>query len=117
MGTLGGVQGVDRRLLDVARTLRLGKWRTTAKIVVPAAVPSVAVGLRLALALSVALAVVAEMLGNPAGLGFGMVFSQRAFHADEVFAYLLVIGALGWALNALFVGAVRRLAPGFRGSV
>jgi NitT/TauT family transport system permease protein len=71
------------------------------------------VGLRLALTLSIALAVVAEMVGNPAGLGFGIVFSQQAIQPAQAFAYLVVIGLLGWGMNAIFVLAAGRVYRGY----
>lgn len=117
IATIEGVRGVHPGLLDTAHTLNLGRIRTWRSIVLPAAVPRILVGVRLALALAVALAVIAEMLGNPEGLGFAIVFAQRGFQPGPVFAYLFCIGIIGWALNAFFTGAVRALAPRFAGSL
>lgn len=116
MGTIGGMKAVPPGLVDVARTFRLSRLATTFKIVIPAALPSIFVGLRLSLTLSVALAVVAEMVGNPDGLGFGMVMSQQAIKPADALAYLVVIGLLGWSLNTAFVVAARRLC-GVYGSI
>lgn len=117
MGVLGGVKTVHAQIEDVGRTFRLTRRATVLKIVIPSAMPSIMVGLRLSLTLCVAMAVVAEMLGNPSGLGFGMVFSQQAFQPAEVFAYLVVIGLLGWLLNVLFVRIASRLMPGHAGAL
>jgi ABC-type nitrate/sulfonate/bicarbonate transport system permease component len=117
MATIDGVRDVHPGLLDSARTLGLGRLRTWRSIVLPAAVPRILVGVRLALALAVALAVIAEMLGNPEGLGFGIVFAQRGFQPGQVFAYLFSIGMVGWALNGIFTWVVRTLAPRFAGSL
>ena len=115
--TLGGILSVPASSLDIAATLRLGRWATVRKIIFPSALSNLMVGLRLGLTLSVALVVVGEMLGNPNGLGFGIVFAEQSFHPDEVFAYLLVIGTLGWALNAVFVGVANKLFPTQNGGV
>ena len=115
LNTLDGVMSVPASLRETARTLRLPRSRVLFSIVLPAALPSILVGLRLALALSVALIVVAEMLGNPAGLGYGLVYAQQAFHPQDVFAYVLVIGILGWLLNAVFVASTRALFRGHEG--
>lgn len=109
VGTLGGIRAVQGGLLDVARSFRLSRTAMVLKIVLPSALPSIIVGLRLSLTLSVALAVVAEMIGNPDGLGFGMVLAQQAIKPADAFAYLVVIGLLGWGLNAIFVSSARRL--------
>ena len=109
LGTLSGVRSAPGRLLEVARVFHLSGIATFFKITLPAALPVIIVGLRLSLTLSVALAVVAEMIGNPAGLGFAMVSSQQAMQPANAFAYLLVIGVLGWGLNAMFAFAAHRL--------
>jgi ABC-type nitrate/sulfonate/bicarbonate transport system permease component len=103
LATAGGIRSVPASYLDAARSLRLSKGAVTFKIILPAALPNILVGLRLSLTLSIALAVVAEMLGNPAGLGFGLVFAQQAIQPAQAFAYLVVIGIVGWGLNAAFV--------------
>ena len=113
MGTLGGIRSAPPGLIDVARSFRLSRAATILKVMLPAALPSIIVGLRLALTLSVALAVVAEMVGNPEGLGFGIVHSQQAIQPAEAFSYLVVIGILGWGLNVIFVLLIRRFSRGF----
>jgi sulfonate transport system permease protein len=110
LGTLGGIRAAPSGLLEVARIFHLSSAATFFKIILPAALPVILVGLRLSLTLSIALAVVAEMIGNPEGLGFGIVSSQQAMQPAAAFAYLLVIGILGWGLNAIFVLATRRFA-------
>ena len=109
LGTLSGVRAAPGRLLEVARVFHLSRPATFFKVTLPAALPVIFVGLRLSLTLSIALAVVAEMIGNPEGLGFGIVQSQQAMQPAKAFAYLLVIGVLGWGLNAIFGLATRRL--------
>lgn len=109
--TVDGVRAVRPELLDVARTLRLSKVATVRDVVLPAAMPSIAVGLRLALSLSLVLAVVAEMLGNPAGLGHALIRAQQALQPEQMFAYVVAIGLLGIALNAVFLSVSARVLP------
>jgi len=108
LATASAVGVTPRSYLDSARVLRLSPRATVTKVRIPAALPGILVGVRLALTLSIALAVVAEMVGNPAGLGFGIVYAQQAIQPAQAFAYLLVIGLLGWALNAALMVAVER---------
>jgi len=77
----------------------------------PAALPGVLVGARLSMTLALVLAIVAEMVGNPAGLGYAVVREQQAMRPELVFAYVVVIGALGVILNAALTGAVAVLFP------
>lgn len=111
VNTVDGIRGVSPQLLEVARMLRMSWWERTRKIVLPAAMPVIVVGLRLGLTVSLVLAVVSEMIGNPAGLGYQLVYEQRALQTDRMFAYLVVIGALGVFLNAALV-LVARTVPG-----
>jgi ABC-type nitrate/sulfonate/bicarbonate transport system permease component len=75
----------------------------------------VLVGARLSMTLALVLAIVAEMVGNPAGLGYAVVREQQAMRPELVFAYVVVIGALGMILNAALIGAVARLFPAASG--
>jgi ABC-type nitrate/sulfonate/bicarbonate transport system permease component len=102
LNTIDGVRGVRPEVLEVARMLRLSRLQTLRKIVVPAALPLTIVGLRLALSFALVLAIVAEVAGNPSGLGNAIVSAQQALRPDEMFAYVLAIGALGVTLNAAF---------------
>jgi sulfonate transport system permease protein len=100
VNAIDGVRGVRPELVDLARTLRWPTRTRVAKILLPSAMPSIVVGLRLAMSLSLVLAVVAEMIGNPAGLGNGLIRSQQALQPGQTFAYVLTIGLLGIGLNA-----------------
>ena len=113
LGTLSSVHSAPAGLVDVSRVFHLSRAATLFKITLPAALPSILVSLRLSLTLAIALAVVAEMIGNPEGLGFGMVSAQQAMRPDRAFAYLVVIGMLGWAANALFIAIGRAFTRGY----
>jgi NitT/TauT family transport system permease protein len=109
LATAAGVRAVPESYLDGARTLQLTRGATIRKILLPGALPNILVGLRLSLTLALALAVVAEMIGNPAGLGFGLVLAQQAMQPAEAFAYLVAIGVIGGGLNTIFVLTSGRL--------
>jgi sulfonate transport system permease protein len=112
IGTIDGVRNVTVLHRDVAKTLRFSTWRTVRDIVLPSAAPYVVVGLQLALSLALALALVAEMVGNPEGIGRGLVKEQQTLQAARMYAYVIVVGFLGLSLNTVFMGTVRRLFPG-----
>jgi sulfonate transport system permease protein len=109
LGTTGGIRSTPRSLLEVAQTFKLSRAATVFKVILPSALPNIIVGFRLSLTLAISLTVVAEMVGNPDGLGFGIVFSQQAVRPADAFAYLVVIGVLGWGLNAAFAAVARVL--------
>lgn len=106
INTMGGVAEVHARLGDVGRTFRLSRGAILYKVSLPAAMPAIVVGVRISLTLAVVLAVLAEMVGNPEGLGYAVVSQQQALRPDLMFVYVIVIGLLALALNALLVGFV-----------
>ena len=115
INTMGAVMGVHARLFEVGRTFRLSHAEILRKIMLPAALPGVLVGARLSLTLALVLAIVAEMIGNPAGLGYAVVREQQAMRPELMFAYVLAIGFLGVVLNAMLNGAVALLFPAASG--
>ena len=112
VNTMAGVAGVPERLHDVARAVRLSRLEAVIKVFIPAAAPSVLVGCRLSLTLSLILAVAAEMIGNPAGLGYAVVREAQSLHPDLMFGYVFILGLIGIVLNGLLVGAAKIILPG-----
>jgi ABC-type nitrate/sulfonate/bicarbonate transport system permease component len=111
INTMGGMMGIHARLHDVGRTFRLPRAAVIRKILLPAAAPAIVVGARISLTLALVLAVLAEMVGNPEGLGYEVVQQQQALRPDLMFAYVVVIGLLGIALNGILLGLVSALWP------
>jgi sulfonate transport system permease protein len=114
LNTIGGIRSIKPELRDVAAMLRLSRAATIQKLVLPAAIPTVVVGLRLSLSLCLVLAIVAEIVGNPAGLGNGLISARQALQPELMFVYVVAAGLLGVALNAAIRMAARLLLPGGR---
>ena len=103
------IGGVEPRLLEVSRALRLGWAAHFGRIVLPAALPRLFVALRLAAGIAVIVAVTVEIAANPLGLGYGLMSAQQTLQPALMFALLLWVGVVGWALNAVLLLAQRRL--------
>lgn len=101
--TQAAISHVEPRLLEVARVLGLSLWERVWKIVLPAALPRVFVALRLCIGIAVVVSVTVEIAANPYGLGYGMMIAQQSLRPDLMFAFLLWIGLVGWALNQIFI--------------
>jgi ABC-type nitrate/sulfonate/bicarbonate transport system permease component len=111
INTMGGVANVPPRLADVGRTLRLSSQEIVRHLLLPAAMPAIVVGARISLGLALVMSIVAEIVGNPDGLGYGIVREQQALHPEFMFAYIAVVGALGVILNAGVLALTARLWP------
>jgi ABC-type nitrate/sulfonate/bicarbonate transport system permease component len=99
--TIAAVRGIEPRLLEVARALRLPFASRLRKIILPAALGRILVGLRVSLSISLIVAVTVEIVMNPRGLGYGMIVASQSLKPDLMYAQLLWLGFLGWGLNAL----------------
>jgi len=112
VNTLEGVHTVSPGLRDVARTFRLSPLRNITTVILPAAASKIIVGLRLGLNLALILAVAAEVVGNPAGLGYGLMVEQQALQPERMFVYFISVGLLGIFLNAILQLIISRALPG-----
>jgi ABC-type nitrate/sulfonate/bicarbonate transport system permease component len=116
LNTIDGVRTVDPTLLDTGRAFRVGRLRRLTMIVLPAAAPKIFAGLRLALSLSLILMVISEMVAASAGIGFQIVQAQRSFAITQMWAGILLLGVLGYALNSGLLLVERRALAWHRGA-
>jgi ABC-type nitrate/sulfonate/bicarbonate transport system permease component len=103
INTIDGVRHIDRTLLDTGRTFGLIRWRILRRIVLPAASPYIVTGLRIGLAISLILVTTAEMLAGSQGLGFFILDQERSMQSSRMYAGIIVVAALGYTLNRLFL--------------
>lgn len=107
--TRAAISGIDPRLIEVARVLRLRPVARIWKIVLPAALPRIFIGFRLAAGVALIVAVTCEIAANPIGLGYGMMMAEQSLHPALMLAFLIWIGLIGWGLNLLLLTAQQRL--------
>jgi ABC-type nitrate/sulfonate/bicarbonate transport system permease component len=103
LNTASSTAALSDLLGEVSQTLRLGRFATLRKIVVPSAVPAFLVGLRGAVPLAIIITLLVEMLTSLPGIGSLIVISQRQFHSAEVYGLLVVVGLVGFVINGAFV--------------
>ncbi|TKT82560.1 ABC transporter permease subunit [Aquamicrobium sp. LC103] len=103
--TRAAIAGIEPRLFEVARALRLSAMQRVFKIILPAAFPRIMVAFRLAAGIALVVAVTVEIAANPLGLGYGILIAQQALDPARMLAYLVWIGIVGYALNWALVGA------------
>jgi ABC-type nitrate/sulfonate/bicarbonate transport system permease component len=111
IATFIGVRDVHVVYLRSAACLGAGRVATMLWVVLPAALPLILAGLRQALAVSLIVLVAAELAGATAGVAYMMSMGHQLFRVDVMFIGLLLLGALGFLADRLFVALVKRLFP------
>jgi ABC-type nitrate/sulfonate/bicarbonate transport system permease component len=101
LNTIDGVASVDSLHRETARVYRLPFRDELRHILLPAAAPKVFAGLRVSLSIAVILMVISEMVATVNGVGFELVQAQRSFRSLDVWATIVLLGVIGYALNAV----------------
>lgn len=109
LATVHGFASVEPRLHEVSRVLGLSRPAYVWKVGLPNALPDALAGMRIALTVALILAVVGEMLASQQGLGTAILLAARSFRSADLFAGVVLLGAIGLASNALLTLAERQL--------
>jgi len=96
---LYGLNDVDSVARDTSRSFRFSKAGFVRHVAWPTLLPFLFTGLRLAAAMALVLAVTAEMVIGSQGIGRGIVVAQASNATAETYAYVLVAGLMGVAIN------------------
>jgi NitT/TauT family transport system permease protein len=102
LGTASGVTALNKNWLRLAESLSATCAEVVFQVVVPGVISHALTGLRLAIGITWLVLVPAEMLGVSSGLGYFILDTRDRLAYDELTATILVIGLLGYALDALF---------------
>ncbi|MEV7965297.1 ABC transporter permease [Sphaerisporangium sp. NPDC088356] len=109
INTIDGARNVDRVHADTAQVFGLGRAQRLFRIILPAAGPKIFAGLRLSLSLAVILMVVSELVGSTNGIGYQLMFTQQNFDLSGMWGAIVILGVLGFLLNASFLAVERRV--------
>ncbi len=110
IATIAAVRGIEPRLLEVARALEMPFPARLWKIILPAALSRINVGVRIAVGFALVVAVTVEIIVNPRGLGYSLILAQQSLRVDLMYAQLLWLCIIGYAINAL-LRTVRTAQP------
>lgn len=108
INTIQGVRAVEPVLTDMARTFGHSGMTVLWRILLPASAPYILSGMRVSLGISLIVVIIAEMVSAQGGLGDVIVQGQRMFLIVDSYAWLVVVAALGFALNMIFRWAEQR---------
>jgi NitT/TauT family transport system permease protein len=108
INTIAGLRAVDSELLEMMDAFCATRWQTFHRVKLKMALPYIFAGLNVGMALAVIGAIVAEFVGSTKGLGYLILQANFKLDTEQVFALLVILAALGIALDAVLRFVSRR---------
>jgi ABC-type nitrate/sulfonate/bicarbonate transport system permease component len=109
LNTVDGVRSVDKVKAETARAFHTPRRYWIGLVVLPAALPKIFAGLRLSLSISLILMAISELVGSVNGIGYALLASQQAYDFDQMWAWIALLGILGYGFNAALLAVERRV--------
>ncbi|MET0133625.1 MAG: ABC transporter permease [Kibdelosporangium sp.] len=109
LNTADGVRTVGRTRTDTARAFRIRRHLWISMVVLPAALPKIFNGLRISLAIALLLMVISEMAGVTNGIGFQLRHTQDHFDFRRMWAWIVLLGALGYLFDTILALVERKV--------
>jgi ABC-type nitrate/sulfonate/bicarbonate transport system permease component len=109
LSSIYGFGSLQVRLREVSAALGFSRIEFLRKIAFPAALPDILSGVRVSLAICLILAVVTEMQASLPGLGRDIFLAQRNFRSADLYAGLIMLGAIGFIVNYALLMVEQRL--------
>jgi len=111
VNTCDGIRSVPASLLEVGQAYGYTRRQTLLEVVLPSALPAIFTGVYLALIYSWLATIGAEyLLVSGMGIGNTLIEGSEHFRMDLVVFGMLVIGLVGWLMNACARALERRIA-------
>jgi sulfonate transport system permease protein len=99
LNVLAGIRSVPAPYIEVARAFKFTRAQLLKRVIFPASVPALFVGLRGGLTQAWLSLVTVELLASSEGLGFMIVWGRQLFQLDLVLSAIVLVGAVGLALD------------------
>jgi ABC-type nitrate/sulfonate/bicarbonate transport system permease component len=103
INTIDGVRHIESTLIDTGRTFGLSRGRILWQIILPGASSYIVTGLRIGLSIALILVTTAEMIVGSKGLGFFILDEERSMNSGNMYAGIILVAVLGYALNRGFL--------------
>jgi len=108
LNTLQGFRQTPQALREVGAVYGYTRRQQVLEIVLPHAMPTLFTGLRLGFTKAWLSLVVVELVASSEGLGYLIVYGRQLFQLDQVMAAVIVVGAIGYAIDRVLDLAERR---------
>lgn len=97
--TYHGARSVNRVLVWSAHNMGASRAALLRRVVLPATMPYIFAGFRVAVPVAMIVVVITEMISSADGLGYLVIYSLSSLRTDRMLAIVVVIAALGYALD------------------
>jgi len=105
-----GVINARKQRVMAARVMGATRGQVFKDVLIWESLQPTFVGLRSAVSMALVIVIVAEMfIGSDSGLGHRIIDAQQVLNVKSMYAAILAAGALGYALNVLFLLAERKI--------
>ncbi|UWE17899.1 ABC transporter permease [Herbaspirillum huttiense] len=105
-----GVLNARKQRVMAAKVMGAWRWRIFCDVLIWESLQASFVGLRSAVSMALVIVIVAEMfIGSENGLGHRIIDTQQVLNVREMYAAILSAGALGYALNVVFIVIEKRI--------
>lgn len=111
LNTRAGVLGVPMSRIRVARCLGASQPQIWRFVILPSTLPEIFTGMRIGMGIAWTCLVAAEMVAATRGLGWLVLQAGRNLQVGMVFVAIVVIGLIGYGMDALLGLAERRTVP------
>jgi len=101
INSMAGVRQLNPVFFEVAQNYGANRWKTFTHVVFPGSLPMILAGARIAFNMALVITVSVELLTAREGLGVMIWFAWETLRTQDLYATLVVIAALGMALNLL----------------
>jgi NitT/TauT family transport system permease protein len=109
LNTIAGVRNIDSQIIRASRAMGMNVVMLFAKIIFPAAMPSIFTGIRLCATSSILVLTAAEMMAAKKGLGFALFFYEGNIMIPQMYAIIVVMSVLGVSVNMFLLALEKRL--------
>jgi NitT/TauT family transport system permease protein len=100
--SFAGAKAVEEKMLWSGAAMGLSAAERLVRIVLPAALPEILTGCRTGLVLALITMITSEMIARQSGAGNILFNALDMGEYDTVFAMIIIVGAMGIGLDALF---------------
>ncbi|MBM9432410.1 ABC transporter permease [Flaviflexus equikiangi] len=109
MSSISATRMIDPVGRDTADAYSFGFWTRLRYVIVPSMLPQLMTGIRIASNTALIFCITAELLMGMAGLGSALGAAGSAGNLTVMYAYIVVIGIVGFSLNTGLLALQKRI--------